>query len=76
MPRPLSDQEIKYRLFSRKSAVANQTLNEETVLRPDMAKYLRTNPPGIDPLIFQRLFGKKLKKKILQDEVIHEKDLE
>jgi len=75
IPKPFSEQEHRYRKYSKKSLVAARTLEEERVINKEDLMIMRAVDLGLPPDQSKRLIGKKLKNKIEQYQLIKEDDV-
>lgn len=75
-PSSLSESDIKYRTFQKKSIVAIQELHPGDVLTRDKVKFLRNLSNGISPNEFDKLEGRKITRQINAYENIDWKDVE
>lgn len=63
-PRPFSEQEIRYRKYSKKSIVAARPLAAGTVIAEQDLRYMRANDLGLPPDQSEQLIGRMVKQDI------------
>ncbi len=68
--KPFSKSDLKYRKFQKKSIVAATDLKKGDVITRDKVRFLRNEVPGIAPIEFETIEGKKAVKDILTFENI------
>ena len=76
MPQPLTESDIKYRNFQKKSIVAIKNLKKgDTISREDVA-FMRSKIAGLPPTLFAEIKGKIVTQAINQFEPISKEDIE
>lgn len=76
MIQPLTESDIKYRDFQKKSIVAIKNLKKgDTISRKDVA-FMRCKSPGLPPTSFTEIEGKIVIQTINRFEPIHREDIE
>lgn len=74
--KPLTDAELKYRHYSRKSLVAVKPIKKGEALMADAFKVLRAIKLGVDPLHQERLIGCKATRDIAVNDVLEDGDFD
>jgi sialic acid synthase SpsE len=75
VPRPFSDEELKYRKYAKKSLVAARALPAGTVITEDDVLFLRAVDLGLPPDQAHRIIGKTAGKEIAAFHLIREEDV-
>ena len=76
VPRPFSEDEIRYRNYARKSAVAARDLPAGVRVTRDDLAFMRAGSLGIPPDRSRDLIGKRTRSSIAQYSLIREEDVE
>jgi len=74
-PRPFSDDEQRYRRYSKKSIVAGRALDQGHVVTTADVAFLRADTLGLPPADLPRLVGRTLRHPIARHAVITEADV-
>lgn len=74
--RPFSPEDVRYRVYSKKSIVAARPLAAGMSVAADDLSFLRANELGIPPADADRLIGRRLKRDIAQFGLLLEADVE
>lgn len=75
VPRPFSEDEKKYRKYSKKSIVASKNLKVGKEITEEDIIALRGPKLGLSPDKINQIIGKKLNKDILEQHLIHARDV-
>lgn len=75
IPRPFSEEELKYRKYSKKSIVAGRDLPAQTKLTAEDLQFMRTDELGLPPDQSVRLLGRMTKHAIERYRSISEEDV-
>ena len=75
-PQDFSEEEIKYRKYSKKSVVANRALPVGTVLTDKDLTFMRSNELGLPPSQIEQLLGKVVQTEIPQYALIESHHLQ
>lgn len=73
--KPFSESDLKYRKFQKKGIVAIEDLKEGDVISDENVEFLRNEIPGMSPLDFYKIKGKKLVKSVKKFDNINENDV-
>ena len=74
-PRAFSEQELKYRKYSKKSLVAARELPVRTRIRTDDVRFMRASDLGLPPDQAHRVVGRRTKRTIAAFDLIREEDV-
>ena len=74
-PRPFSQEEVKYRKYSKKSLVASRALAKETIISPEDLQFMRADALGLPPDQAERLIGRATRRAIPAFHLITEDDV-
>ena len=74
LPREFSKSEKEYRKFQKKSIVAIRDLKKKNLLKRQDVTFLRSPKLGIQPIDFNKIIGKKIKKNLKKYSTISSKD--
>lgn len=74
-PRPFSEEELKYRKYSKKSLVAARDLSADEIIIENDLVFMRAEDLGLPPDQSERLIGSKTKHKIEKFHLITEDDI-
>lgn len=75
-PKAFTESDLKYRKFQKKSIIAVNELREGHILTREDVIFSRNNEPGLAPIFFEKIKGKKLKRSISAYENILKSDVE
>jgi N,N'-diacetyllegionaminate synthase len=75
IPRPFSEEELKYRKYSKKSIVASRSLPAQTRLTAEDLQFMRADKLGLPPDQGWRLIGKRTRHAIERHRLISEEDV-
>ena len=75
VPKPFSDEELKYRKYAKKSLVAARDLPEGTTVADEDLTFMRAEDLGLPPDQGSRLIGKKVNRQIDRYHLIREEDV-
>ena len=75
VPKPFSEEELKYRKYSKKSVVAGRDLPAQTRLTAEDLQFMRTDELGLPPDQGFRLLGRLTKHAIERYRSISEEDV-
>jgi len=75
-PRPFSQEEQKYRKYSKKSLVAARDLQAGTIITEDDLTFMRAEDLGLPPDQSHHLIGRRTKQSIEQYHLVREEDVE
>lgn len=75
VPRPFSEEELKYREYSKKSLVANRDLPEGATISEQDLTFMRAEKLGLPPDQGWRLVGRTTKRPIPRYHLIREEDV-
>jgi sialic acid synthase SpsE len=76
LPRPFSEEENKYRKYSKKSLVAARNLAAGDIIQEEDLTFMRAPELGLPPDQKGKLIGKQTKHEITQHHLIQEDDVE
>jgi len=76
VPRPFSEEEMKYRKYSKKSLVASRDLPVGTQITTSDLLFMRADKLGLPPDQAQRLIGRSTKRRIPAYHLVQEDDVE
>ncbi len=74
-PKPFSEQELKYRKYSKKSIVASRDLSPDSKMREEDLLFMRADKLGLPPDRSQCIIGKTTKEAITAYQLITEEDV-
>jgi len=74
-PRPFSQEEVKYRKYSKKSLVAGRALAKETIITAEDLRFMRAESLGLPPDQAERLIGRTTRRAISAFHLITEDDV-
>lgn len=74
-PQPFSQEEVKYRKYSKKSLVAGRALAKETIISPEDLRFMRADSLGLPPDQAERLIGRTTRRAIPAFHLITEDDV-
>ena len=75
IPRPFSEEELRYRKYSKKSIVASRDVFAGSALARDDVFFMRTDSLGLPPDQFERLSGRTVKNDIAAYQLIRDSDV-
>jgi sialic acid synthase SpsE len=75
-PRPFSQEEQKYRKYSKKSLVAARDLQAGTIITEDDLTFMRADDLGLPPDQSHRLSGRRTKQRVEQYHLVREEYVE
>ena len=75
LPRPFSEEELRYRKYSKKSIVAARDLTAGSELVRDDVFFMRSDSLGLPPDQFERLYGRTVKNDIAAYKLIQDDDV-
>ena len=75
-PRPFSPEDMRYRVYSKKSIVASRPLDAGTLVTSTDLAFLRANELGLPPADAGRLIGRRVRRALAQFELMREADVE
>jgi N,N'-diacetyllegionaminate synthase len=75
LPRPFSEEELRYRKYSKKSIVAARDLSAGSALVRDDVFFMRSDSLGLPPDQFERLSGRTVKNDIAAYQLIQDDDV-
>ena len=75
LPRPFSEEELRYRKYSKKSIVASRDVSTGSALARDDVFFMRADSLGLPPDQFERLSGRTVKKDIAAYQLIRDSDV-
>lgn len=75
IPKPFSDEELKYRKYAKKSLVAARNLSEGETISDEDLTFMRAEDLGLPPDQNWRLLGKTMRRSIDKYHLIREEDV-
>jgi N,N'-diacetyllegionaminate synthase len=75
LPRPFSEEELRYRKYSKKSIVAARDISAGSALARDDVFFMRSDSLGLPPDQFERLSGRTVKSDIAAYQLIQDDDV-
>ena len=75
VPKPFSNDEMKYRKFQKKSIVASNDFKKGKILKNKDLNFLRAIELGLAPNKYEKLLNRELKRDIKKHQLIKEEDL-
>ncbi len=75
VPKPFTDEEIKYRKYAKKSIVAARDLSAGETIGDDDVRFMRAEELGFPPDESRKVIGRTLQRDLGAYRVIHEEDL-
>jgi len=75
IPKPFSEEELKYRKYAKKSLVASRDLPTHSVISDEDLTFMRAEEMGLPPDQSTRLIGKQTRRAISRYQLVREEDV-